>query len=61
MDVFKDFALNNTEQNSEIDYFYILDHLENSNINVKEIKELFEKRFTDAREKKVKDEAKAKK
>ena len=45
MNVFNNFALKNPDQHSEIDYFYILDHLEESKLNVNQIKDIFQNRF----------------
>lgn len=43
--VFKSFLLNNQTSESEIDYFYILDHLEQSKLNLNEIKDIFTERL----------------
>ena len=43
--VFENFIRECQGIDNEIDYFYILDHLENSQIKVKEINSIFRERF----------------
>lgn len=51
---FENFIKECQENTNEIDYFYILDHLQNSEIQVKKIESLFRDRFSAYEENKKK-------
>ena len=52
--VFEDFIKQNQDVENDIDYFYILDHLEESKIDNKEIDNLLSERFTIYEQNKIK-------
>jgi hypothetical protein len=51
---FEQFIRDCQDNTNEIDYFYILDHLQNSEIQVKKIETLFKERFDSYEENKKK-------
>lgn len=43
--LFKDFVLENQDKESDIDYFYILEYLEENKLNISHINEIMSERF----------------
>lgn len=52
--VLEDFIKSCQNRETELDYFYILDHLQGSQIPIKEIDELLKKRFVTYEQTKIK-------